>query len=182
MHSGIAFWGRIAPEQGDPYTYAGHLVMFPSGWGMYDLYGRNGLPVDGGPAKKVGKQHDWNDLEILAQGNRVRVAVNGDAGRRLARPRARPDQGGADRPAAPLQQGPPGGPVQGPDARDVPEGRPADHGQVNQLAISARRESTGDPAGLERTHGTSIIALRTFDSGLISVGTPREPHRAGRGG
>jgi hypothetical protein len=77
MHSGIAFWGRNAPEHGDKYTYAGHLVMFPSGWGMYDLFGRNGLPVDGGPAKKVGKQHDWNDLEILAQGNRVRVAVNG---------------------------------------------------------------------------------------------------------
>ncbi|HEV3164958.1 MAG TPA: DUF1080 domain-containing protein [Isosphaeraceae bacterium] len=77
MHSGIAFWGRIAPEQKDPYTYAGHLVMFPSNWGMYDLYGRNGLPVDPAPAKKVGKQHDWNDLEILAQGNRVRVAVNG---------------------------------------------------------------------------------------------------------
>jgi Domain of Unknown Function (DUF1080) len=77
MHSGIAFWGRIAPEQKDPFTYAGHLVMFPSGWGMYDLYGRNGLPVDPNPAKKVGKQHDWNDLEILAQGNRVRVAVNG---------------------------------------------------------------------------------------------------------
>ncbi len=77
MHSGIAFWGRTAPDKGDKYTYAGHLVMFPSGWGMYDLFGRNGLPVDGGPAKKVGKQHDWNDLEILAQGNRVRVAVNG---------------------------------------------------------------------------------------------------------
>ena len=77
MHSGIAFWGRIAPERNDPYTYAGHLVMFPSGWGMYDLYGRNLLPVDPEPAKKVGKQHDWNDLEILAQGNRVRVAVNG---------------------------------------------------------------------------------------------------------
>jgi len=44
---------------------------------MYDLYGRNGLPVDGTPAKKVGKQHDWNDLEILAQGNRVRVVANG---------------------------------------------------------------------------------------------------------
>jgi len=77
MHSGIAFWGRNAPEKGDKYTYAGHLVMFPSAWGMYDLFGRNGLPVDGGPAKKVGKQHDWNDLEILTQGNRVRVAVNG---------------------------------------------------------------------------------------------------------
>jgi hypothetical protein len=79
MHSGIAFWGRNAPDKGDPYTYAGHLVMFPSGWGMYDLFGRNGLPVDGRPARKVGKQHDWNDLEILAQGNRVRVAVNGTA-------------------------------------------------------------------------------------------------------
>lgn len=77
MHSGIAFWGRIAPERKDPYTYAGHLVMFPSGWGMYDLYGRNGLGVDTAPAKKAGKQHDWNELEILAQGNRVRVAVNG---------------------------------------------------------------------------------------------------------
>jgi Domain of Unknown Function (DUF1080) len=78
-HSGIAFWGRNAPEHGDKYTYAGHLVMFPSGWGMHDLFGRGGLKVDGGPAKKVGKQHDWNDLEILAQGNRVRVAVNGHA-------------------------------------------------------------------------------------------------------
>jgi hypothetical protein len=83
MHSGIAFWGRNAPEQGKKddkdaqYTYAGHLVMFPFGWGMYDLFGRNGLPVDGGPAKKVGKDDDWNELEILAQGNRVRVAVNG---------------------------------------------------------------------------------------------------------
>jgi hypothetical protein len=44
---------------------------------MYDLYGRKGLNVDAAPAKKAGKQHDWNDLEILAQGNRVRVAVNG---------------------------------------------------------------------------------------------------------
>src|SRR5262249_13883970 len=77
MHSGVAFWGRNAPEKGDKYTYAGHLVMFPSNWGMYDLFGREGrLGVDGAPAKRVGKQHDWNELEILAQGNRVRVAVN----------------------------------------------------------------------------------------------------------
>jgi hypothetical protein len=77
MHSGIALWGRLAPEKGDPFTYAGHLVMFPSGWGLYDLYGRNGLPPSGEPAKKVGKQHDWNELEILAQGNRLRLVVNG---------------------------------------------------------------------------------------------------------
>jgi Domain of Unknown Function (DUF1080) len=86
MHSGVCFWGVVKPDVSkDPdkerskFTYAGHLVMFPSGYGMYDLFGRNGLPVDGGPAKKVGKQHDWNDIEILAQGNRVRVAVNGAA-------------------------------------------------------------------------------------------------------
>jgi len=77
MHSGIAVWGRLAPEKGDPYTYQGHLVMFPSGWGMYDLHRRNGLPVDGGPARKVGKQKDWNDLVILCQGDHIRVAVNG---------------------------------------------------------------------------------------------------------
>jgi hypothetical protein len=77
MHSGIAFWGRKAPEQKDEFTYAGHLVMFPSDWGMYDLYGRKSLPVDPKPAKKVGKQHDWNDLEIWAVGDRVRVKVNG---------------------------------------------------------------------------------------------------------
>ena len=77
MHTGFAFWGRIAPDHGDKYTYAGHLVMFPSAWGLYDLFGRNGLPVDGKPAQQVGKQHDWNLIEILAQGNRIRVAANG---------------------------------------------------------------------------------------------------------
>ncbi len=89
MHSGVSFWGEVWPTADgkgkDPktdrseHTYKGHLVMFPSGYGMYDLFGRNGLGVDGAPAKKVGKQHEWNDIEILAQGNRVRVAVNGTA-------------------------------------------------------------------------------------------------------
>ncbi len=89
MHSGVSFWGEVHPKADgkvtDPkkdrseHTYKGHLVMFPSGHGMYDLFGRNGLPVDGAPAKKVGKQHDWNDIEVLAQGNRVRVAINGVA-------------------------------------------------------------------------------------------------------
>src|SRR5438093_10529203 len=84
MHSGVCFWGVVKPDVSkDPekdrskYTYAGHLVMFPSDWGMYDLFGRNGLPVDGRPAKKVGKQHDWNDVEIIAQCNRDLVAANG---------------------------------------------------------------------------------------------------------
>ena len=61
MHSGVAFWGKVKPDVSKDaekdrtaHTYAGHLVMFPSGYGMYDLFGRNGLPVDGKPAMKVG--------------------------------------------------------------------------------------------------------------------------------
>lgn len=77
MHSGIAMWGRVAPERGDKYTYAGHLVMFPSGYGFYDLYGRNMIHRNSAKAKKVGKQHDWNKMEILAQGNRIRFVLNG---------------------------------------------------------------------------------------------------------
>jgi hypothetical protein len=89
MHSGVALWGQlfVPKEVKDPvkdkaqYTYQGHLVMFPSGWGLYDLY-RRGPEINPNQkirdvAIKAGKQHDWNDMEILAQGNRIRLAVNG---------------------------------------------------------------------------------------------------------
>jgi len=52
--------------------------MFPSGWGLWDLYRRNGISGDQeGRAKKAGRQHDWNQMEILAIGSRIRFAVNG---------------------------------------------------------------------------------------------------------
>jgi hypothetical protein len=91
MHSGVALWGQLfVPKQAkDPvkqkaeHTYQGQLVMFPSDWGLYDLYRREGGI---NPPQKIrivekaaGKQHDWNDMEILAQGNRIRLAVNGKA-------------------------------------------------------------------------------------------------------
>jgi hypothetical protein len=90
MHSGVAFWGKkiTATDKGlDPakehgeFTYQGHLVMFPSQWGLFDLYRRGGAinPSQAirDVAIKAGKQHDWNDMEILAQGNRIRLVVNG---------------------------------------------------------------------------------------------------------
>lgn len=77
MHSGIAMWGRIAPDKGDEYTYAGHLVMFPSSYGFYDLYGRAMIHHNADKAKALNKQHDWNHMEILAQGNRIRFVLNG---------------------------------------------------------------------------------------------------------
>ena len=78
MHTGIALWGKTVEMKGDPYSYQGHLVMFPSGYGYYDLYGRNSIYQDkDGVAKKAGKQHDWNRMEILAIGSRIRHVVNG---------------------------------------------------------------------------------------------------------
>ena len=88
MHSGVAIWGKKfvpkdvkdAAKEKAEYTYQGQLVMFPSGWGLYDLYRRNGLPLPKeviAAQKKAGKQHDWNNMEILAQGNRIRLVVNG---------------------------------------------------------------------------------------------------------
>lgn len=77
MHSGVAIWGRVAPERGDEFTYGGHLVMFPSNYGFYDLYGRNAIHRNAEKAKPIGKQHDWNHIEVLAQGNRIRFVLNG---------------------------------------------------------------------------------------------------------
>jgi hypothetical protein len=87
MHSGLALWGKriTAPDRGDDphgeFTYQGHLVMFPTDWGLFDLYRRAGkINVSKeirAVQKKAGKQHDWNDLELLAQGNRIRLVVNG---------------------------------------------------------------------------------------------------------
>src|SRR5438105_3003199 len=49
MHSGVALWGKVNPDVSkDPegerskYTYQGQLVMFPSDWGLFDLYRRMG--------------------------------------------------------------------------------------------------------------------------------------------
>ncbi len=90
MHSGIAIWGKrfvpkevkdAAVKEHGEFTYQGHLVMFPSGWGLFDLYRRGGAINPSqeirNVAIKAGKQHDWNDMEILAQGNRIRLVVNG---------------------------------------------------------------------------------------------------------
>jgi hypothetical protein len=78
MHSGIAMWGKQHEHEGEKITYQGHLVMFPSGWGFYDLFRRNMIMNDDGRAKKAGKQHDWNQMEILAIKDRIRFAVNGE--------------------------------------------------------------------------------------------------------
>ena len=76
MHSGIALWGKKYEKDGEKNSYQGHLVMFPSGWGFYDLYRRNSIYRDDGRAKKA-DNGDWNKMEILAIAPRIRLAVNG---------------------------------------------------------------------------------------------------------
>ena len=76
MHSGIALWGKKFEKDGEKSSYQGHLVMFPSGWGFYDLYRRNSIYKDDGRAKAADNK-GWNKMEILAIGDRIRLAVNG---------------------------------------------------------------------------------------------------------
>lgn len=76
MHSGIALWGKKFEKDSEQNSYQGHLVMFPSGWGYYDLFRRNSIYKDDGRAAKADNK-GWNKMEILAIGNRIRLAVNG---------------------------------------------------------------------------------------------------------
>jgi hypothetical protein len=80
MHSGISLWGKTVEKQGDPFSYQGHLVMYPSNYGYWDLYRRNRIYSDKDKvAQKAGKQHEWNRMEILAIGSRIQHVVNGKA-------------------------------------------------------------------------------------------------------
>lgn len=78
MHSGVAIWGKKFEKDGEKNSYQGHLVMFPSGWGFYDLFRRNMIYPDDGRAKKA-DNGGWNRMEILAIGNRIQLGVNGQA-------------------------------------------------------------------------------------------------------
>ena len=78
MHSGIALWGKKLDIDGEASSYRGHLVMYPSGYGFWDLYRRNSIYQDKeGVARAAGRQHEWNQMEILAIGDRIRHVING---------------------------------------------------------------------------------------------------------
>ncbi len=78
MHSGTSLWGKAIEKEEGPFTYQGHLVMYPSAYGYHDLFRRNNVRQDTlGIAQSAGKQHDWNRMEILAIGHRIRHVVNG---------------------------------------------------------------------------------------------------------
>lgn len=80
-HAGVALWGEQTVQRNgkNKWAYTGPLVIFPS-LGLWDYRTNKGIPVDPAGkalAKQIAKQHDLIHVEILAQGNRVRVAYNG---------------------------------------------------------------------------------------------------------
>ncbi|MCE9544958.1 MAG: DUF1080 domain-containing protein [Planctomycetia bacterium] len=78
MHTGVALWGKQFAKGGQQFSYQGHLVMFPGDFGIYDLFRRNVIYKDKDhAAKPAGHQHEWNQLELLAIGSRIRLAING---------------------------------------------------------------------------------------------------------
>ena len=81
MHSAVAALGeRFTDKGGNEHGFRGPLLMFCHDWGIWDAYRRNRIEPAGqkGPVKlKAENTGDWNRIEILVIGNRLRFAVNG---------------------------------------------------------------------------------------------------------
>ena len=75
-HAGVCFWGKIVERNGNRWYTDAPLVVFPNP-SMWDYAAAQGIRVFKHPVGKVTSQHEWLQVEILAQGNRVRTALNG---------------------------------------------------------------------------------------------------------
>ncbi|MFM7150657.1 MAG: DUF1080 domain-containing protein [Gemmataceae bacterium] len=77
MHSAVGILGERITDAGDnTFGFRGPLVMFCNDWGIWDAHRRNRV-VPVGPGPKVEKVGDWNLIEVLVIGNRIRCAANG---------------------------------------------------------------------------------------------------------
>jgi hypothetical protein len=82
MHSAVAALGERFEDKGNnKHGFKGPLLMFCHDWGIWDAYRRNRVePAEQkGPIKDhaAEKKGDWNRIEILVLGNRIRMAANG---------------------------------------------------------------------------------------------------------
>ena len=77
MHSAVAALGKRFEDKGEnKHGFKGPLLMFCHDWGIWDAYGRNRVVH---PVKtfKEEKKGEWNRIEMLVVGNRIRVVANG---------------------------------------------------------------------------------------------------------
>ena len=77
MHSAVAALGEQFTDAGDnKFGFKGPLLMFCHDWGIWDAHRRNRV-VPGGMGGEVEKKGEWNEIEILVLGDRIRFAANG---------------------------------------------------------------------------------------------------------
>ena len=77
MHSAVAALGEQFTDAGDnKFGFKGPLLMFCHDWGIWDAHRRNRV-APGGPGGQLEKQGEWNQIEILVNDNRIRMAANG---------------------------------------------------------------------------------------------------------
>ncbi|MCB1080019.1 MAG: DUF1080 domain-containing protein, partial [Verrucomicrobiae bacterium] len=81
MHSAVGILGeKMEDKGGNAFGFRGPLVMFCHDWGIWDANRRNRIEPAGQkgalriPAEKTG---DWNLIEIVAIGDRIRGVANG---------------------------------------------------------------------------------------------------------
>ena len=81
MHSAVAALGERFEDKGDnKHGFKGPLLMFCHDWGIWDAYRRNRIePANHRGTLKIENENvgKWNQIEILAKGNRIRFVANG---------------------------------------------------------------------------------------------------------
>ena len=78
MHSAVAALGEQFIDAGEnKFGFKGPLLMFCHDWGIWDAHRRNRVaPV--GRGNELEKKGQWNQIEILVRGDRIRFAANGE--------------------------------------------------------------------------------------------------------
>lgn len=77
MHSAVAALGERFTDAGEnKYGFKGPLLMFCHDWGIWDAHRRNRV-VEPGKGPQFEREGEWNQIEILVKGNRIRFAANG---------------------------------------------------------------------------------------------------------
>jgi len=99
MHSAVAILGERIKDQDECFGFKGLLLMFCGDWGIWDAHGRNRIYPPGQPQELMWQHRSeqvgqWNRVEVLVIGNRIRMVNNGklvvDYTERLAHLKASP--------------------------------------------------------------------------------------------
>jgi hypothetical protein len=77
MHSAVAALGERFTDVGDnKFGFKGPLLLFCHEWGIYDAHRRERI-VPAGAGFEIERKGEWNQIEILVIGERIRFAANG---------------------------------------------------------------------------------------------------------